>query len=458
MSGRGGFEVYFWNSFREMLSDTDFTKKKIVHSPYSRKGNKILSGSIKQAQNAINEFTFVIPMQNNLYQKLIPFQSIIQVVNLYDDEIEFEGRVLTISNKMTSTGFVQEVVCEDFLSFLHDSTQHYQKLKNTGAEAYLREILNQHNAQVEDYKRIHLGNVTVKSLTDKLWRYLGYESTWDTIRERIIANIGGYLTLRRENDGFYLDWTSSIGKSQDSPIQLGRNIKSASREVSFDGIATQIMPIGADEKNSQNRSGDDKEEQGSDVTRKQIDISSVNGGKIWLEDAELIAKFGVIRKPVIWTEIDNPQVLKNRGLQYLRNQRIALAKWTVAAVERYLIDSRYVKFKIGNTHPILNAPLSGIERLQIIEKKIDILNPQSVDLVIGSKSQSLSAYQLQSQEAIESIERVKANQDIESKREKLSTLTSELERLRNEHKPENTERIRALEAEIIKIRNELGGS
>lgn len=451
----GGFEVYFWNSFREMLSDTDFTKKKVVHSPYSRKGNKILSGSIRQAQNAINEFTFVIPMQNDLYQKLIPFQSIIQVVNLYDDEIEFEGRVLTISNKMTSTGFVQEVVCEDFLSFLHDSAQHFQKLKNTGAGAYLREILNQHNAQVEGYKRIYLGSVTVKSLTDKPWRYLGYESTWDTIRERIIANIGGYLTLRRASDGFYLDWTSSIGENQDSPIQLGRNIKSASREISFDGIATQIMPIGADENNSQN---ENKEEQGSDVTRKQIDISSVNGGKIWLEDTELVAKFGIIRKPVIWTEIDNPQVLKNRGLQYLRNQKIALAKWTVAAVERYLIDSRYMKFKIGNTHPILNAPLSGIERLQITEKKIDILNPQSVDLVIGSKSQSLSAYQLQSQEAIESIERVKANQNIENRRDRLLTLTSELERLRKEHKPEHAERIRWLEAEISKIRNELGGN
>lgn len=453
----GGFEVYFWNSFQEMLSDSDFTKKKVVHSPYSRKGNKILSGSIKQAQNAINELIFVITMQNDLYQKLIPFQSIVQVVNLYDEEVEFEGRVLSVSNKMTSTGFVQEVVCEDFLSFLHDSTQHFQKLKNAGAEAYLREILNQHNAQVEDYKRIYLGSVTVKSLTDKPWRYLGYESTWDTIRERIVSNIGGYLTLRREKDGFYLDWTSSIGMSQESPIQLGRNIKSASREVSFDGIATQIMPIGADEKNSDGSTSSDKEEQGSDVTRKQIDISSVNGGKMWLEDAELVAKFGIIRKPVIWTEIDNAQVLKNRGLQYLRNQKIALAKWTVAAVERYLIDHRYVKFKIGNTHPILNAPLSGIERLQIIEKKIDILNPQSVDLVIGSKSQSLSAYQLQSQEAVESIERVKANQDIESKREKLSTLASELERLRNERKPENTERIRALEAEIIKIRNELGG-
>ena len=458
MSGRGGFEVYFWNSFREMLSDKTFVKKKVIHSPYSRKGNKILSGTITQAQNAINEFTFTMPMQNSLYQKLVPFQSIIQVVNLYDDEIEFEGRVLTISNKMTSAGFVQEVVCEDFLSFFHDSAQSFRKLQNTGAEAYLREILNQHNSQVEDYKRIHLGTVTVNSKTDKPWRYLGYEPTWDAIRERIIANVGGYLTLRRESDGFYLDWTSSIGKNQDSPIQLGRNIKSASREISFDGIATQIMPIGADENNSQNQINENKEEQGSDVTRKQIDISSVNGGKIWLEDAELVAKFGIIRKPVIWTEIDNAYVLKNRGLQYLKNQKIALAKWAVSAVERYLIDSRYVKFKIGNTHPILNAPLSGIERLQIIEKKIDILNPQSVDLVIGSKSQSLSAYQLQSQEAIESIERVKVNQEIERKKESLNSLTSELEKLKRENKEENADKIKNIKMEIDRIKKEIGGS
>lgn len=455
MSSRGGFEVYFWNSFREMLADRISVEKKVIHSPYSRKGNKILSGTITQAQNAINEFTFTMPMQNSLYQKLVPFQSIIQVVNLYDDEIEFEGRVLTISNKMTSTGFVQEVVCEDFLSFFHDSAQSFRKLQNTGSEAYLREILNQHNSQVEDYKRIHLGTVTVNSKTDKPWRYLGYEPTWDAIRERIIANIGGYLTLRRETDAFYLDWTSSIGNDQDSPIQLGRNIKSASREISFDGIATQIMPIGADENNSQN---ENKEEQGSDVTRKQIDISSVNGGKIWLEDAELVAKFGIIRKPVIWTEIDNSQVLKNRGLQYLKNQKIALAKWAVSAVERYLIDSRYVKFKIGNTHPILNAPLSGIERLQIIEKKIDILNPQSVDLVIGSKSQSLSAYQLQSQEAIESIERVKANQEIERKKESLNSLTSELEKLKRENKEENADKIKNIEMEMDRIKKEIGGS
>ena len=93
-----------------------------------------------------------------------------------------------------------------------------------------------------------------------------------------------------------------------------------------------------------------------------------------------------------------------------------------------------------------------------IRKNKDILNPQSVDLVIGSISQSLSAYQLQSQEAIESIERVKANQEIERKKENLNSLTSELEKLKRENKEENADKIKNIEMEMDRIKKEIGGS
>ena len=115
----------------------------------------------------------------------------------------------------------------------------------------------------------------------------------------------------------------------------------------------------------------------------------------------------------------------------MRNQKIALAKWTISAVERYLIDNRYDKFEIGNKHPIINAPLSGIETLQILEKKIDILNPQSVDLTIGSQSQSLATYQLQLQEAENSIERVKQDTSKANKEKHLAALQSQLAALKN---------------------------
>lgn len=507
LAKKAGYAIYWWPSFLDRRWDKlnrTTAARRVIHDPYSPRGNKIVHGEIKQAVNSIHELEFSIPLSHTMYQKMVQFKSIIEVVNLRDNEVEFVGRVLTMANEMSTNGFVQKVVCEDFLSYLHDSAQWFQKLPNKGAEDYLKIIFESANVQIEEYKRITPRNITVQSRSDRPFRYIGYDSSWDTVRERIINNIGGYLTLREFNTRLYVDWTKDIGVTKESPIKLGQNIKSASREVDFDGLATIIVPIGAD---LQSQNQGQEEDQSPDVTRAQLDIRSVNDGKMYLADEELIKEFGFIRKSVIWTEIDNPSILLARGKQYLRNQKIALAKWTISAVERYLIDSRYSKFRIGNKHKIINAPLSGIETLQILEKKIDILNPQSVDLTIGSQSQSLSAYQLQTQEADSSIEKLKLDQSIATKQKKLEQLNAQLSALKSasQSKPvepkaptapganatdaereaynkaladynvakadydaklsafnmsqqERAQRISELEAEIARLRNELGGA
>lgn len=431
LAKKAGYAIYWWPSFLDRRWDKlnrTTASRRVIHDPYSPRGNKIVHGEIKQAVNSIHELEFSIPLDHTMYQKMVQFKSIIEVVNLRDNEIEFVGRVLTMTNEMSTNGFVQKVVCEDFLSYLHDSAQWFQKLPNKGSEDYFKIIFDSANVQIEEFKRITPRNITVQSRSDRPFRYIGYDSSWDTVRERIINNIGGYLTLRELNTRLYVDWTKEIGVTKESPIKLGQNIKSASREVDFDGLATIIVPIGAD---LQSQNQGQEEDQSPDVTRAQLDIRSVNDGKMYLADEELIREFGFIRKSVIWTEIDNPSILLARGKQYLRNQKIALAKWTISAVERYLIDSRYSKFRIGNKHKIINAPLSGIETLQILEKKIDILNPQSVDLTIGSQSQSLSAYQLQTQEADSSIEKLKLDQSIATKQKKLEQLNAQLAALRS---------------------------
>lgn len=507
LAKKAGYAIYWWPSFLDRRWDKlnrATASRRVIHDPYSPRGNKIVHGEIKQAVNSIHELEFSIPLDHTMYQKMVQFKSIIEVVNLRDNEIEFVGRVLTMTNEMSTNGFVQKVVCEDFLSYLHDSAQWFQKLPNKGSEDYFKIIFESANVQIEEFKRITPRNITVHSRSDRPFRYIGYDSSWDTVRERIINNIGGYITLREFNTRLYVDWTTDIGVTKESPIKLGQNIKSASREVDFDGLATIIVPIGAD---LQSQNQGQEEDQSPDVTRAQLDIRSVNDGKMYLADEELVDEFGFIRKSVIWTEIDNPSILLARGKQYLRNQKIALAKWTISAVERYLIDSRYSKFKIGNKHKIINAPLSGIETLQILEKKIDILNPQSVDLTIGSQSQSLSAYQLQTQEADSSIEKLKLDQSIATKQKKLEQLNTQLAALRSasQSKPvepkaptapganatdaereaynkaladynvakadydaklsafnmgqqERAQRISELEAEIARLRNELGGA
>lgn len=316
---KGGYAVYWWSDFNarrwDKLNRTT-AGRKTIHDPYSPRGGTVIAGEVTQALNTIHELTFAIPFTHPLYNKMVPFKSIVEVVNLYDGAIEFVGRVLTSTNEMTTDGFAQKVTCEDFLSYLHDSSQWFQKLPNRGANQYLLEMLNAANGQLEDYKRYSLGDVTVNSRTDKPFRYIGYESSWDCVRERIINNIGGYLRVYELNTVLHLDWTKDIGKVKKSPIQIGKNIKSASRTIDFDGLATQIMPVGADVQKEQ-----PDEDQSPDVTREQITIWNVNNHSLFLEDKELIKEFGIIRKPVIWTEIDNPSVLLARGKQYLRTKK-----------------------------------------------------------------------------------------------------------------------------------------
>ena len=203
----------------------------------------------------------------------------------------------------------------------------------------------------------------------------------------------------------YLDYLKDVGQKMDSPIQLGTNIETARRELDLSNLITRLVPLGAD-LDKENRD----EETGQYVVRERVTINSVNGGKSYIEDAELVKQFGILQRPMDWTEIKDAGILLKRGQQYMQSQKIAISAWSVSVVELYLIDQSFEKFKVGNTHPIDNAPLSGIERLQIIKKVIDVTQPESVDLTVGADSMTLSKFQLQQQEAAKSMEKVLADQ------------------------------------------------
>lgn len=396
----GGYKVLYYN-------DHSDTQPKVLHDPMASKSNKLSGGKVNQTQNMVDEFTFLISMQNSYYQKLEVINGIVEVINLFDKKIEFRGRILEISGEMSSGGvFHQEVVCEGVLGYLKDMTMMYEKRPNLGPGEYLEHLISFHNARVEPHKQFKLGNVNVTKKNDAPYLFFTFETGWDALKERLIAKFGGYIILRAEPDGNYIDYLESVGTHKKTPIQLGRNIKASTRNISLADMMTQIVPVGGDVQNDSTN---------SDEIRNQLTIQSVNpNGTMHLDDQQLIDKFGVIRKVVTWSEITDPNILIARGQQYLDNQRVALANWTVSVVDRSLIDGNYEKFELNNYHPIINAPLSGIEELQIIEKEIDILNPQAVELTIGADRLTLSSFQLQQQAAQKSMEKVMADRDVQN--------------------------------------------
>lgn len=416
---RAGYRVRYWDS-------VDDRTPKILHEPLTSKSDKLSSGKISHAQNAADTFTFKISTQNSYYQKLQVIVGIIEVENIFDGSIEFRGRILEISGEMSSAGlFYQEVTCESDLGYLNDMTLAFEKRVNNGPGEYLRHIISFHNSRVPQHKKFHIGTVTMNKEdgSDAPYLYTTYESTWEAIKNRLIDKYGGYIVLRQTERGNYIDYLKEVGEHKTSPIQLGKNIKSATRNISLADMMTQIVPIGGDLDTQQ-----EEESSSTDIIRPQVNIGPVNGGAMSLSDNDLIAQFGIIRKVVVWSGITDPAILKSRGEQYLKTQKVALANWKVSVVDRSLIDKRYEKFELNNYHPIINAPLSGIEELQIIEKEIYILNPQSVELTIGADKLTMSSFNLQQQAAKKSMEALLQNQLAERKQaeQKLAEAQKEL--------------------------------
>lgn len=442
--------------YRVVYADNPQMKKPIIVHDIGQM-NKASSGKIELTLNGlgISSFTFSINPKNTLYRKIKPLSNYIDVYDVHDENKPvkiFSGRVLRIGNKMSANGeFQEEVVCEDRKAFLHDSVQSYMKPTLMGVSEYLKKLLDVHNGQVEPHKMIYLGWVTVKD-DEPIYRGIGYESTADTIREKLLDRLGGYLILKEDAGRYFLDYLKDYGETSKTPLQITRNLRSATRDIDISELGTRIVPLGADLEQDETT-----EEIGSDFSRPKVNISSVNDGKIYLEDSALVREFGIITKTVNFPDTKSPGILRTKGLGYISNQRLMLVTWTIEALEVGLIDPRYEVIRLGNYYPVMNQFLYEKETLQVIEKKINILQPQRIELTIGSGKKTLSQYQLESKAMESTLQTIYSN--LQKSNANLLALQKEAEELRNQTNliPEQAERLKELEKIIEDLTNELNG-
>ncbi len=388
-------------------------------------GNKLTKGELDLSLEGIgiNTFTALVTPKHSLYNKFEHINNLAEVYNS-NGKLEFSGRLAKIANKMDSSGaYNQELLFEDKKSYLYDSTQSYMKPTLMTVSVYLGKMLDVHNSQVEAHKRIYLGTVTVKD-DEGVYRGLGYGKTADLIKDKLLDRLGGYLILRDVAGKLYLDYLKEYGVHSTTPIQVTRNLKSASREADIEELATVIVPLGAEIEES------DEHDIGTDFSRPRVDIKSVNGGKDYLVDKDLLAKYGTIRKTLEFPDVNDKNILKNKGQNYLSNQRLMLITWTVEVIELGLLDKRYELFQLGNTYPVENPAMYGRESLQVIGKKVNILKPQIVQLTIGDGKKTLSQYQLEYAGLQKTLAEVTSN--LFSSNKKLSEMKVEAQKLREE--------------------------
>ncbi|CAK1241352.1 phage tail spike protein [Fructobacillus cardui] len=399
----------------------------VLHEPRNY-GNKAISGELDMQFNGVSTASFTITMQNSLYRQAEAIANLVKVIDTNTGKVVFDGRVVKIDGAFSGS-HTQVLQCEDCLAYLHDSTQVYRKVQNTTIRDFLQMIVDEHNRQVEPHKRFQLGRVTVVNSTDNVYRYTDdAQDTFDTIKDKLISRLGGFLIWHRDGNGqLVLEYLASVGEHIDTPIKLGKNLKSAKREYDVRDIITRLVPIGSTIEQGQT-------EQSSDDTaaaQPKTTIESVNNGIRYLDDTALINRFGIIQKAVEWNNVKVPSILKTKGQEYLKNQRVGLLTWSVDVVDISLLDPTYKSFEMGNFYPIHDQFLGLVEDLQVVAKKLDITQPHKMSLTIGTKNRTLSQYQLDYQAAMQYAEQQRQNSqqtanDLKSRIKELLTVTNRI--------------------------------
>lgn len=370
------------------------------------KKEKLRSGSVVKAVNSIDSFSFSLFPFNAGYDKIHDFLTLVSVYNTRQKRYEFLGRVIYSKDAMDESGLItKEVTCESYFGFLCDSQQAYVTEQNWTVEGLLRHIIDQHNSQVEDYKKFTIGTVTVTDPNDNLYLGIQRENSWKTIEEKLIKKLGGEIRFRVVEGVTYLDYLTEIGERRSTKIEMSRNMKSITREDDPTAYITRLIPLG--QKLSIEETVTDEE--GNETTQtiqteERLGIESVNDGLNYIEDEEAKEKFGIRVAYVEFDDVTDAMNLLRKGREYLTENNRLKIRYAVSALDLSLLGLDIDDFDVCNYHPIKH-PLLGIDDVaRIVKKTVDVCEEIQSSIEIGDSFKTLSDIQIEQAGNLSSLE------------------------------------------------------
>lgn len=366
-----------------IVTITNGAENTIIHSDGT---DRISGGKVAKSINAVDSFSFTIYPNNAGYDLLKPLTTAVKVYDESTDKDIFIGRVLKCPDSMDERGLIcRKVTCEGRLGWLYDSVQPYIEYKMVGISTVLSSFLSKHNAQVGADKRIELGQVTVTASNNYTYT-ANWDKTMDVIADKLIGKFGGEIQLRDKDGKVYIDYLEHIGHGTDTTIELAVNLKTISREVDETAVITRLYPLGAKLTDSE----------------KRLTIGTVNGGKDYIEDSSLVAKYGIISGTQIWDGVTLASNLLSKGKEYLKSVNRAKVQYQITALDLSRIDKHIEQFELGCWYRVKNSLMGIDEDLRIVGISIDLDNPQASQLTFGDRFETLSGFMTAKTQSLQS--------------------------------------------------------
>lgn len=383
--------------------------------------------------NTVGEASFNIYATHPFYDKLKQLKSVFEISQ--DGDVIFRGRMTENSMDFDN---VKSVDLEGCMAYFNDSvvrpfafpedfadSAEYQAAENV-VEFFLKWLIDNHNSQVQPFQRFKLGKVTVYDSNDYFIRSAeDYASTWDTLKSELFdSSLKGYLCIRYEKDGNYIDYLSDFELTNVQRVRFGENLLDITTESDASDTYSAVIPLG--KKKNEISAGDDNATASDDKSRLTIKGASVSGlpEGVVIEDDMLINTkavddYGFILAPTKDTTFDDITTVPNllsAGVEYLTGTAAKLSSTVnITALDLHYSDSEIEAFRIyrwivADSKPHGLTDNEGMYRLTALD--IDLFNPQNTKITLGDTTLTLTDINAGNRtEVVETVRVVKESSD-----------------------------------------------
>lgn len=341
---------------------------KPIYAPFLE-GYELLKLKATPSVDKAGTAEFTLPPEHPAYNSFVEYKTVIEI--LRQGELLFRGRALYPTDDLYRQ---RTITCEGERCFLRDSILRPYLYQNTPA-AIFRDLIAQHNAQVDPFKRFRVGEITVTDDNEYIRLEGGSAETVASVLDKLVARCGGYIIFTTAADGVrVINWYAEIGQHSGQAIEFGENLLDYSSTGANTNLATAILPYGAKNETSGLRTT----------------IETVNSGLDYIQDDAAVARHGFIIQPVYWDDVTKPGNLLTKARQYLDTSKNIVTSLELTAVDLSVLDEGIDTFRVGDWVRVCSAPHGVDSEFQLRERTYDLLNPANDTVILGKDLTTLT--------------------------------------------------------------------
>lgn len=342
----------------------------ILHDVRLPKEYRVLEPECKLELNTAGSLTFKMAPGHPYYDRIQRLKSTITLTQ--DGEWIFSGRVLNDEKNFQN---IKTIEVEGELSYLIDSNQRTAEYNNISVADYFSTVITKHNDMVEEDKQLTVGMVTVTDPNDSLYRFSNYENTWETIEDKLINRLGGYVRIRHAGDTKYIDYIENYENVNNQEINFGQNLLDMTEYVKGEDIITALIPLGA---------------KLNEETDERLTIESVNEGLDYVHDEDAVALYGWVFGVEIWDNVTIAGNLLTKAQDRLSSRRLLSIRLELNAVDLHLLDVSIERIKLGDSIKVVSEPHGINQYMTVSSMTINLENPDKSAICLGQSITSLT--------------------------------------------------------------------